>query len=88
MGEGSEADSVPDASGARDGGGLSLDTQAACARAYRRKARRAMAAPENAAMRKSTKRFIADEDLLPLAEDDDRARTVRQTRFQILDLTG
>ena len=29
---------------------------------------RHMAAPENAAMRKSTKRFVRDEDLLPLAE--------------------
>jgi hypothetical protein len=27
-----------------------------------------MAAPENASMRKSTKRVVADEDLVPLAE--------------------
>lgn len=47
--------------------GLSLDTSAATPGLTAEKLATAMAAPENAAMRKSTRRFVADENLMPLA---------------------
>jgi hypothetical protein len=68
MGEGANADKVPAAfRRLATEIGLDLDTSAAPGLTAERLAA-AMAAPENAAMRKSTKRTIADEDLLPLAE--------------------
>ena len=69
MGEGADADTVPGAFRrlARDVG-LDLDTSAAAPGLTAETLAAAMAAPENASMRKSTKRFVADEDLLPLAE--------------------
>ncbi len=68
MGEGTDADRVPDAFRklAKDVG-LDLDTSAAAPGLTADKLAAAMAAPENASMRKSTKRTIADADLLPLA---------------------
>jgi alcohol dehydrogenase class IV len=47
---------------------LDLDTAAAAPALTAETLRAAMAAPENAAMRKSTKRRVEDDDLLPLAE--------------------
>jgi alcohol dehydrogenase class IV len=69
MGEGSDADAVPSAFRrlATDIG-LSLDTSSAAPGLSAEMLAAAMAAPENSAMRKSTKRLIRDEDLLPLAE--------------------
>lgn len=68
MGEGRDADRVPDAFRrlARRVG-LDLDTTAAAPGLNAEELAAAMAAPENASMRKSTKRFVADDDLLPLA---------------------
>jgi alcohol dehydrogenase class IV len=69
MGEGANADKVPAAfRRLATSIGLDLDTKAAAPGLTPEKLASAMAAPENAAMRKSTKRMIADEDLLPLAE--------------------
>ena len=48
--------------------GLDLDAKAAAPGLTADKLAAAMAAPENASMRKSTKRLIADADLLPLAK--------------------
>jgi len=69
MGEGADPDKVPAAFRrlATDVG-LSLDTAAAAPGLDAKTLAAHMAAPENAAMRKSTKRTIADEDLLQLAE--------------------
>ena len=47
--------------------GLDLNTSAAAPGLTPEKLAAAMAAPENASMRKSTKRVVADADLLPLA---------------------
>lgn len=69
MGEGADADKVPGAFRklATDIG-LDLNTAAAAPGLIAKKLAATMAAPENASMRKSTKRFVADSDLLPLAE--------------------
>jgi alcohol dehydrogenase class IV len=69
MGEGSDAGAVPEAFRrlAADAG-LSLDTRAVAPGLTAEKLAAQMAAPENASMRKSTKRFVADDELLPLAE--------------------
>jgi alcohol dehydrogenase class IV len=68
MGLGPEPDAVPAAFRqlARDIG-LSLETGAAAPGLTTEALARSMAAPENATMRKSTKRLVADEDLLTLA---------------------
>jgi hypothetical protein len=68
IGEGRNADNVPGAFRklATDIG-LDLNTNAAAPGLPAEKLAAAMARPENASMRKSTKRFIADEALLPLA---------------------
>ena len=68
MGEGGDADKVPDTFRrlATDVG-LDLAAGAAAPGLTAEKLAAAMAQPENASMRKSTKRFVADEDLLPLA---------------------
>ena len=58
----------PPSAGSRTTSGFSLDTAAAAPGLTAEALAAAMAAPENAAMRKSTTRFVADEDLLPLAE--------------------
>lgn len=69
MGESADADKVPAAFRRLARGiGLDLDTSAAAPGLTAEALAAAMAAPENATMRKSTKRFVADEDLLPLAE--------------------
>ena len=69
MGEGADSDKVPAAFRALASKiGLSLDTSAAAPSLTPEKLAKAMAAPENASMRKSTKRTVADADLLPLAE--------------------
>jgi alcohol dehydrogenase class IV len=69
MGEGSDANKVPAAfRRLATSIGLDLDTKAAAPGLTAERLAAAMAAPENASMRKSTKRIIADEDLLPLAE--------------------
>ena len=69
MGEGADADAVPAAfRRLAVEAGLSLDTRAVAPDLTAEKLAAQMAAPENASMRKSTKRFVADEDLLPLAE--------------------
>ena len=69
MGEGADADTVPDAFRrlATDVG-LDLDASAAAPGLSPEKLAAAMAAPENASMRKSTKRLVSDADLLPLAQ--------------------
>jgi alcohol dehydrogenase class IV len=69
MGEGADADRVPGAFRklARDVG-LDLATKAAAPGLTAEQLSAAMAAPENASMRKSTKRMIADDDILPLAK--------------------
>jgi alcohol dehydrogenase class IV len=68
MGEGADPDTVPDVfrSLARTAG-LDLNAAAAAPGLTAEKLAHAMAQPENASMRKSTKRLVADEDLLPLA---------------------
>lgn len=69
MGLGSDPDAVPD--GVRrlaTGIGLDLDASAAAPGLTAEALAASMAAPENAAMRKSTRRPVRDEDLLPLAE--------------------
>jgi alcohol dehydrogenase class IV len=69
MGEGADADKVPAAfRRLATEVGLDLSTHAAAPGLTAEALAAAMAAPENAAMRKSTKRLVADEDLLPLAE--------------------
>ncbi len=69
MGEGTDADAVPAAfRRLATEIGLSADASAATPGLTADTLATAMAAPENAAMRKSTKRFVADEDLLSLAE--------------------
>ena len=69
MGEGADADKVPDAFRrlARTVG-LDLGTSTAAPGLTAEKLAEAMAAPENASMRKSTKRLVSDADLLPLAK--------------------
>jgi alcohol dehydrogenase class IV len=69
MGEGVDADKVP-AAFCRLAMeiGLDLDVSTAAPSLDAATLAAAMGAPENAAMRKSTKRFVADEDLLQLAE--------------------
>jgi alcohol dehydrogenase class IV len=69
MGLGADPDAVPHAfRRLATEIGLSLDASAAAPGLTPERLAAAMAAPENASMRKSTKRLIADEDLLPLAE--------------------
>jgi alcohol dehydrogenase class IV len=69
MGEGADADAVPGAfRRLAIAAGLDLDTGAAAPDLTAERLAAQMAAPENAAMRKSTKREIRDADLLPLAE--------------------
>ncbi len=69
MGEGNDADAVPAAfRRLANDIGLRLHTAAAAPGLTAGRLAAAMAAPENAAMRKSTARFVNDEDLLPLAE--------------------
>ncbi len=69
MGEGVDADAVPRAFRRLASDiGLDLDASAAAPGLDAAALAAAMAAPENAVMRKSTKRVVADEDLLPLAE--------------------
>lgn len=69
MGDGSDPDAVPAAfRGLATAAGLSLDTAAVAPGLTAKALATAMAAPENAAMRKSTKRFVADDDLMALAE--------------------
>jgi hypothetical protein len=68
MGVGRDADKVPDAfRRLATAAGLDLNTSTAAPGLTADKLAAAMAAPENASMRKSTRRVIADEDLLPLA---------------------
>jgi alcohol dehydrogenase class IV len=69
MGEGADADKVPDAFRrlAKEVG-LDLNAFAAAPGLTPEKLAAAMAAPENASMRKSTKRLVSDADLLPLAQ--------------------
>jgi alcohol dehydrogenase class IV len=69
MGEGTNADNVPDTFRrlARSVG-LDLNASAAAPSLSPEKLAAAMAAPENASMRKSTKRLVSDADLLPLAQ--------------------
>jgi len=68
MGEGADPDKVPDAFRrlALDAG-LDLDASAAAPGLTPERLAQAMAKPENASMRKSTRRPVADADLLPLA---------------------
>lgn len=69
MGEGADADAVPAAFRRLASDiGLDLDASTAAPGLDAGALARAMAAPENAVMRKSTKRVVTDEDLLPLAE--------------------
>jgi alcohol dehydrogenase class IV len=69
MGEGADADKVPEAfRKLATKLGLDLDTKAAAPELTADRLAAAMAQPENASMRKSTKRMIADDDLLPLAK--------------------
>jgi alcohol dehydrogenase class IV len=69
MGEDEDADAAPAAfRRIAAEAGLSLNTQAIAPELTAEQLATQMAAPENASMRKSTKRFVADEDLLPLAE--------------------
>jgi alcohol dehydrogenase len=69
MGEGANADAVPGAfRRLAENAGLSLDAATAAPGLTAEKLAARMAAPENASMRKSTKRTVADADLLPLAE--------------------
>lgn len=69
MGEGADADKVPDAfRRLATNVGLDLDTMAAAPGLSAERLAAAMAQPENASMRKSTKRLISDGDLLPLAK--------------------
>jgi alcohol dehydrogenase class IV len=69
MGEGADANRVPSAfRHLAQTIGLGLNTSAAAPGLTAERLAAAMAAPENASMRKSTKRFVADDDLLPLAE--------------------
>jgi alcohol dehydrogenase class IV len=69
MGEGADADAVPAAfRKLATAIGLELDVLKAAPGLTAEALAAHMAAPENAAMRKSTKRFVADEDILPLAE--------------------
>ncbi len=68
MGEGADADAVPKAfRRLATEVGLDLDTKAAAPGLTAEELAAAMVQPENASMRKSTKRMIADADLLPLA---------------------
>jgi len=68
MGEGADPDSVPDAfRRLAKSIGLDLDTSAAAPGLTAERLAAAMAQPENASMRKSTKRPVLDEALLPLA---------------------
>jgi alcohol dehydrogenase class IV len=68
MGKGTDADKVPDAFRrlAKDVG-LDLNAAAAAPGLMPEKLAASMAAPENASMRKSTKRVVSDADLLALA---------------------
>jgi alcohol dehydrogenase class IV len=69
MGLGPDPDAVPGAFRRLASAiGLDLDTSAAAPALTAEALGCRMAAPENAAMRKSTKRRIADEDFMPLAE--------------------
>jgi alcohol dehydrogenase class IV len=69
MGKGGDADKVPGAfRSLATEAGLELNTAAAAPGLAAERLAAAMAAPENASMRKSTKRFAADEDLLSLAK--------------------
>jgi alcohol dehydrogenase class IV len=69
MGAGESADAFPDAFRRLAAeAGLALDTRAAAPGVTAEQLAAHMAAPENASMRKSTKRPVRDEDLLPLAE--------------------
>ena len=69
MGQGSDADKMPDSFRrlAMDVG-LNLSASAAAPGLTPEKLAASMAAPENASMRKSTKRTVSDADLLPLAK--------------------
>jgi alcohol dehydrogenase class IV len=68
MGEGTDPDKVPDAfRRLAKNVGLDLRTSAAAPGLTPEKLAGSMAAPENASMRKSTKRVVSDADLLPLA---------------------
>jgi alcohol dehydrogenase class IV len=68
MGEGTDPDKVPDAfRRLAKNVGLDLRTSAAAPGLTPEKLAASMAAPENASMRKSTKRVVSDADLLPLA---------------------
>jgi alcohol dehydrogenase class IV len=69
MGEGSDADAFPHAfRRLAETVGLRLDTVAVAPNLTAEALAAHMAAPENAAMRKSTSRPVTDADLLPLAE--------------------
>ena len=69
MGEGPDADKVPDAfRHLAKTVGLELNAFAAAPGLTPERLAAAMAAPENASMRKSTKRLVSDSDLLPLAK--------------------
>ena len=69
MGLGADPDAVPDAFRRLAGDvGLALDTAAAAPGLTAETLAARMAAAENASMRKSTKRQVRDEDLLPLAQ--------------------
>jgi alcohol dehydrogenase class IV len=68
MGEGGDADKVPAFRRVATDVGLELNTAAAAPGLTAQKLALAMAAPENASMRKSTKRFVEDDALLALAK--------------------
>ena len=69
MGEGANAGKVPGAfRRLAKSIGLDLETSAAAPGLTAEKLAEAMVAPENTSMRKSTKRFVEDGDLLPLAK--------------------
>ena len=69
MGEGGDADKVPNTFRRLATDVVSIWTRGAAAPGLTaEKLAAAMAQPENASMRKSTKRVVADEDLLPLAK--------------------
>jgi hypothetical protein len=69
MGEGANPDKVPDAfRRLAQTIGLDLNTSATAPGLTAERLAAAMAQPENASMRKSTKRLVSDSDLLPLAK--------------------
>ena len=69
MGEGANPDKVPDAfRRLAQTIGLDLNTSVAAPGLTAERLAAAMAQPENASMRKSTKRLVSDSDLLPLAK--------------------